>query len=158
MKLCYYCNYQKSKVNNVLSMWHLKTKTDEKVLTWMSSSGELIRQNHIKIVKWSTCILNWRESVCKSLLLYPVPFMKRSPLRDKALDTLEEHLDTVAGLSFSKVTESCEDLLDDGRDERDDWCFNALMGRHWINKLGFEPLPFNSCTTCWCDFPLQKTN
>lgn len=56
----------------------------------------------------------------KSLLLYPVPFMKRSPLREKALDALEEHLDTVAGLSFSKVTESCEDLLDDGRDERDD--------------------------------------
>lgn len=46
--------------------------------------------------------------------------MKRPSLRKKALDALEEHLDTVAGLSFSNVTESCEDLLDDGRDERDD--------------------------------------
>lgn len=55
--------------------------------------------------------------------------MSRSLLKEKAFDAIDEHLDTVAGLSFSNVTECCDDLLDVGSDDND-WCFNALVGRH----------------------------
>lgn len=56
--------------------------------------------------------------------------MNKSLLIEKFFDAIDEHLDTVAGLSFSNVTDSCDDLLDEGSDDSDDWCFNALVGRH----------------------------
>lgn len=48
---------------------------------------------------------------------------------ENAFDAIEEQRDTVAGLSFSNVTDSWEALLD-GIDDNDDWCFKALIGRH----------------------------
>ena len=82
--------------------------------------------------------------------------MNRSLLIEKPFDALEEHLETVAGLSFSNVTDSCDDLLDDGIDDNDDWCFKALVGRHWTKRVGREPLPFKSRTTWLCGLPLLR--
>ena len=46
--------------------------------------------------------------------------MNKSLLIEKFFDAIDEHLDTVAGLSFSNVTDSCDDLLDEGSDDSDD--------------------------------------
>lgn len=68
--------------------------------------------------KKHTCNWNCLESVRRSVLLTLEPF--KLPREENALDDTEEHLEIVAGLSFSNVTECCDDLLDAAIDDIED--------------------------------------
>lgn len=134
---------------------------------WQALSSKILERSFLGLIrslsvfchpmvnedKKLTCNWNCRESMRTSVLLTLEPF--RLFRGENALDDTEEHLEIVAGLSFSNVTECWDDLLDPAIDGTEAWCFKALVGRHWTSKLGWEPLPLKSCTTCWCDFPLK---